>query len=319
MKKAVALALAVIMVLSFAAVAFAEEEEPAPPVIKIGVAVPDAETGWAAGAAYYAEKYCQDNDLEYQIEKAASAADMKSALRSLTSWGATAIVMYPQWTELEEAVQGVLDAGIRVVNLGMDVACEGIYKVAGNNQGVGSSSARYIVDAVGNGAIVAVMDVPSAGSVSEQRKQGFYDYLTQLGYDTTNVFEVQAGGFSREEGTDAMAFALDDYDRIDAVFAMDDELAMGAIDAITQAGRGDVKVLTGGGGCQEFLGMIDGEEYAAIDLATALYSPIMIENAIQVAVNVLNGTGAEASTVVPTALISAENAEEYLDPENTAY
>ena len=244
MKKLVSLMLAVVMVLAIAAVASADG-------VKVGIAAPDVTHGWVAGVAYYAEKYCKDNNLEYNMTVSSDAAEMAANLEDLVAWGADVIVSWPQWSGMETAIQEVIDQGIPVVNFDVDVDCEGIYKVTGDNYDMGYQSAKYITDKVGDGAVIAVLDVPSSGSVCQLRKQGFYDYLKEIGYDQSNIFESQEDAFTRDDGLKDMADLLEKYEKIDAVFSMDDETSIGAIQAITEAGRTDIKAITGGGGMQE--------------------------------------------------------------------
>ena len=316
MKKIIAIALALVMVFSLGAIAFAEDA----PEIKVGIAAPDVTHGWVAGVAYYAEKYCKDNGLDYMITTSSDAAEMTTALDDLVGWGATVIVSWPQWTGMETAMQDIIDSGIPVVNFDVDVDCEGIYKVTGDNYDMGYQCAKYITEKVGDAASIAVMDVPSSGSVCELRKQGFYDYLEEIEYDQSNIFEVTLESFARDKGLAGMADILESHDKIDAVFSMDDETSMGAIGAITDAGRTDIKAITGGGGCQEYFNMIADEQYADLGLASALYSPNMVEDAIQTAIDLLNGAeDIEPVVVIPTTIVSADNVEEFLDPENTVY
>ena len=192
MKKLIALLLALAMVLSLAACGASEPAAteapkadapaaeapaapaaPAAPEIKVGIAAPDVTHGWVAGVAYYAEKYCKDNGLEYKVHTSADAAEMQAGLQDLVAWGATVIVSFPQWAGMETAMQEIIDMGIPVVNFDVDVACEGIYKVTGDNYDMGYQSAKYIVEKAGEAAYIAVLDVPSSGSVCELRKQGF--------------------------------------------------------------------------------------------------------------------------------------------------
>ena len=311
MKKLIALLLAAVMVFALCACG-AKTEAPAAeapaaeapaaeapaaeaPVVKVGIAAPDVTHGWVAGVAYYAEKYCKDNNLEYKITTSADAAEMTAAL------------------------QEVIDAGIPVVNFDVDVKCEGIYKVTGDNYDMGYQSAKYITDKVGDGASIVVMDVPSSGSVCELRKEGFYAYLDEINYDKTNVFEVQIESFARDDGLTVMADVLEKNPQIDAVFSMDDETSIGSIQAITEAGRTDIKAITGGGGCQEYFRMIADEKYADLGPASALYSPSMVQDAIKTAIDLLNGGTAESVVVIPTTIVSAENVADFLDPNNTVY
>ena len=335
MKKLIALLLAMVMVFSLvacggstekpaeteAAAAPAEIEAAAPEAeakeIKVGIAAPDVTHGWVAGVAYYAEKYC--NGIEYMVTTSKDAAEMTAALDDLVAWGATVIVSWPQWTGMETALQGIIDMGIPVVNFDVDVACEGIYKVTGDNYDMGYQSAKYIVEKVGEAANIVVMDVPSSGSVCELRKQGFYDYLNEIGYDQSNIFEVQLESFARDKGLAGMADVLEAHPQIDAVYSMDDETSMGCIQAITEAGRTDIKAMTGGGGCQEYFNMIADEQYASLGLCSALYSPAMSQDAIKTAITLLQGGTAEPVVVIPTTIVSADNVADHLDPENTVY
>lgn len=297
----------------------AATEAPAAKEIKVGIAAPDVTHGWVAGVAYYAEKYCKENNLDYMITTSKDAASMTTALDDLVAWGATVIVSWPQWTGMETALQNIIDSGIPVVNFDVDVDCQGIYKVTGDNYDMGYQSAKYITEKVGPAANIVVMDVPSSGSVCELRKQGFYDYLKEVSYDESNIFEVQLESFARDKGLAGMADVLEAHPQIDAVFSMDDETSMGAIQVITEAGRKDIKAITGGGCCQEYFRMINDPAYADLGLASALYSPAMSQDTIRTAIDVLEGGHPESVVVIPTTIVSADNVADYLDPENTVY
>ncbi len=317
MKRIIALTLALVMALC----AFAScTSKPADDgVLKVGIAAPDVTHGWVAGVAYYAEKYCKTNNIEYKITTSSDAAEMAANLSDLVTWGADVVVTWPQWSGMEDAVQEILDKGIPVVDFDVEIACEGIHKVTGDNYDMGYQSAKYITEKVGEAANIVVLDVPSAGSVSELRKQGFYAYLDEVGYDKSNIFEVSEDGFSRDYGLKDMSDVLESHDKIDAVFSMDDESSIGAIQAITEAGRTDIKAITGGGGMQEYFNMIADEKYADLGLASALYSPSMVEEAIKTAIDIFNGKTAEAVIVIPTTIVSKDNVADFIDPENTVY
>ena len=314
MKKFLAMMLALCMIFAMCATASAEE-----PAIKVGIAAPDVTHGWVAGVAYYAEKYCVDNGLEYKVHTSADAAEMQAGLEDLVNWGATVIVSFPQWAGMETAMQEIIDAGIPVVNFDVDVDCEGIYKVTGDNYDMGYQSAKYIVEKVGEAANIAVLDVPSSGSVCELRKQGFYDYLAEIDYDISNIQEFQLESFARSDGLAAAADILEKMPVIDAFYSMDDETSIGTIQAIDEAGRTDIKAITGGGGCQEYFNIIASEAGEAVGAASALYSPAMIQDAIQVAIKLMNGEEAEPVIVIPTTIVSAENVADFIDPSNNVY
>lgn len=344
MKKILALALALCMIFALCACGqqaapaeqsapAAEEAAPAPAAeeaapaaeakdasdIKVGIAAPDVTHGWVAGVAYYAEKYCKDNNLTYKTVTSSDAAEMTAGLQDLVAWGADVIVSYPQWAGMETAIQEVIDAGIPVVNFDVDVNCDGVYMVTGDNYDMGYQSAKYITDIVGEAANIVVMDVPSSGSICELRKQGFYDYLDEIGYDQSNIFEIQEAAFSNADGLKDMADVLEAHPQIDAVYSMDDETSLGAIQAIQEAGRTDIKAITGGGGCQTYFKVIASDEGKAVGAASALYSPMMIQDAIKNAITLLQGGTVEAKMIIPTTIVSAENVADFLDESNDVY
>jgi len=113
-----------------------------------------------------------------------------------------------------------------------------------------------------------------------------------------------------------MADILSSVDHIDAVFSMDDETSIGVLQAIREAGRTDIKVITGGGGMQEYFKMMP--ENKDIWLQSALYSPAMVKDAIDVAVKLLNGEKVEKEIVIPTEVVDRTNYQNYLD-ENSPY
>ena len=316
MKKLIALLLVLVMVLGLAACGGAA---PAEKKVKVGIAAPDVTHGWVAGVAYYAEKYCKDNGLEYKVSTSGDAAEMQAGLQDLVAWGATVIVSFPQWEGMETAMQEIIDSGIPIVNFDIDVACNNIYKVTGDNYDMGYQSAKYIVEKAGPAAHIAVLDVPSSGSVCVLRKQGFYDYLKEIGYDTSNIQEFQLESFARADGQTAAADILEKMPQIDAFYSMDDETSIGTILAMKEANRMECKAITGGGGCQEYFKIIASDEGKAIGAASALYSPAMIQDAIKVAIKVLNGEEAPAETIIPTTIVSAENVDQHLDPSNNVY
>jgi len=294
-------------------------EAPETGTLKVGIAAPDATHGWVAGVAYYAEKYCKDNGLSYNTITSSDAAEMQAGLQDLLVWGADVIVAYPQWTGMETAFAEVLEQGIPVVNFDVEVDVDGLYFVTGDNYDMGYQSAKYIVEKVGEAANIAVLDVPSSGSVCELRKEGFYAYLDEIGYDQSNIFESQEEAFTQEDGYADMADLLEAHPQIDAVYSMDDETSLGAIKAITEAGRTDIKAITGGGGCQEYFKVIASEEGQAVGAASALYSPMMIQDAIKNALTLLEGGTVEQKMIIPTTIVSIDNVADYLDESNTVY
>lgn len=290
-------------------------------VYKIGVLAPEVTHGWSAGVAYYAEKRCQEladeGKIEYKVSVSGDAAEMTTQLDELKTWGADAIVAFPQWEGMEVPIQQAIDEGITVVNFDIAIEAEGVYRVSGDNYDMGFQSAQYIVDKIGTEGTVVILDVPTSGSVAELRKQGFLENLAEIAPNMKTV--EYATQFTREDGLADMADILTANPQIDAVFSMDDETSIGAIQAIRDAGRTDIKVITGGGGAQEYFNMMLAEENQDLWIQSATYSPDMVEDAVDMAVDILNGNiPSDPVKIIPTTIVDRENASEFLD-ESSPY
>ena len=313
MKKILAMLVALTMLVGGLGISAIAEEETANDY-KIGILAPAVTHGWVAAVAYYAEQRCQELGLDYTVATSNNAEEMTTQLSDLLVWGADAIVAFPQWEGMEDPIQEAVDAGVIVVNFDIDIAVDGVYKVTGDNYGMGVAGAEYIVDKIGTEGTVVALTVPTSGSVNDLRMQGFTDTMAEIAPDI--VIKEYATQFTREAGLADMADILTAEPEIDAVYSLDDETSIGALQAIDEAGRTDIQVITGGGGCQEYFNMMP--EYENIWVQSALYSPAMVEDAVDMAVALLNGEEVESPLTVPTAVVDRDNYPEYLD-ENTPY
>ena len=86
------------------------------------------------------------------------------------------------------------------------------------------------------------------------------------------------------------------------------------LQAIDEAKRTDVKVVTGGGGCQEYFNMMPENEN--IWIQSALYSPDMVMKAVDMAVSLLKGEDVEKELIIPTTIVDRENCSDHLDEKS---
>lgn len=291
-------------------------EEPAAEKHKIGILAPAVTHGWVAAVAYNAEVRSKElsDKIEYQIQTSSNAEEMTSQLDDLLTWGAQAIVAFPQWEGMEVPIQQAIDDGITVVNFDIEIAADGVYRVAGDNEDMGVQGANYIVEKIGETGTVVMLEVPTSGSVSELRKKGFVDTMADIAPDMEII--TYATKFTREDGLKDFADILTSNAQIDAVYSMDDETSIGVLQAINEAGRTDIKVVTGGGGMQEYFRMMPENE--DIWIQSALYSPAMVMDAVDMAVAILDGETVEEVKIIPTTIVDRDNYEDFLD-ENSPY
>ncbi len=333
MKRTVSVLMAIVILASFALTGCAPAAAPAAPttapvvaaqptvapaastgLLKIGILAPAVTHGWVAAVAYNAEARCKElsDKVDYKLYTSSNAEEMTSQLDDLMTWGAQAIVAFPQWQGMEVPIQAAIDKGVTVVNFDIEIAATGVYRVAGDNQDMGVQGAKYIVDKIGTEGNVVMLEVPTSGSVSELRKKGFVDTMAQI---APNVkIDTYATKFTREDGLKDMADILTKNPKIDAVYSMDDETSIGALQAIKEANRTDIKVITGGGGMQEYFKMMPENQNIWIESAT--YSPAMVRDAVDMAVSILSGQKVDPVKIIGTTIVDRDNYQKFLDPNS---
>lgn len=309
-------ALILVMVLSLVLTALAAGSVGAQDKHKIGILAPAVTHGWVAAVAYHAEARSEElsDQIEYRIQTSSNAAEMTSQLDDLKTWGAEAVVAFPQWTGMEVPIRMAIEDGLEVVNFDIKIDVDGVYRVAGDNYDMGVQGAHYIKDKIGKKGTVVILEVPTAGSVSDLRKDGFLDTLEEI--DTDYELHTYATKFTREAGLSDMSDILIRHDEIDAVYSMDDETSIGVLKAIEEAGREDIQVVTGGGGMQEYFEMMPKNK--DIWIQSALYSPAMVKDAVDVAVKILDGKEVEEEIIIPTTIVDRANYMEFID-SNSPY
>ena len=286
---------------------------------KIGILAPATTHGWVGGVTYFAQQAADSLDIDYTLLTSSDADEMSSQIEQLIQLGVEAIVVWPQFTGIETAAEMALEKGIKIYNFDMIINvdekyADDMYVLTGDNYGMGVAGAQYIVDKIGTEGKVLVMDVPGSGNVAADRKAGFMDTMAEIAPDMEFI-EISTA-FAREDGLNDMADALTANPQIDAVFSMDDETSIGALQAIVEAGRTDVKAITGGGGCQEYFGMMTEEAYADIWVSSATYTPDMIVTCVENALKVVSGEEVEHSIVLPTNVVDRDNVAEFLNPDS---
>ncbi|SMQ85382.1 monosaccharide ABC transporter substrate-binding protein, CUT2 family [Devosia lucknowensis] len=300
--------------LMLAVPAFAQETR------TIAVSVPAATHGWTGGVVYHAQKAAEEiqaafPNIEVIVKTSPSAAAQVSALEDLTAAGnLDALVILPfSSDELTGPVQSVADAGtfITVVDRGLtDPEIQDLY-VAGDNIAVGSTTAKFLVDNLGGkGDVVVLRGIPTV--IDDERIQGFQEGLE--GSDI-KILDIQYANWNSDEAFSLMQDYLAKYPHIDAVWANDDDMLLGVLEAIEQSGRTEIKYALGGNGMKEII-----EKVMAGDPMTPIetpYPPSMIKTAIYMTAAQFNGQAPVRGTVkLDAPLITKDNAEEYYFPDS---
>lgn len=291
--------------------------------IRIAFSAPGADHGWLAAITENAEEEAaRYDDVEFVLlEGTNDSAAQVAQVEQLIAEDPHALIILPhEGDPLTPVALEAMEAGIPVVNLDREFATEGAYRtwIGGDNYGIGVSAANYIAERLDcEGNVVEIQGLAGI-SVTEERTAGFSDTIEQLCGDGIQVVARQPADFLPDQGLEVMETILSAEPDIDAVYTHDDDMAMGVVSAIENAGREDEMFLTGAGGSREAMERI---QQGGLYGATFLYSPSMSASAVRVARLIALGEGFEelvepevpSRIEMPASTVTEENVEEFLD------
>ncbi len=198
------------------------------------------------------------------------------------------------------AVEAANSAGIPVVTI--DRSSEGgqvLTLVASDNVEGGKMAAQYIEEISGENAKVAELEGIPGASATNERGKGFNEYAK----DKLDIVDKQTANFDRAKGLTVMENMLQSKPEIQAVFAQNDEMALGAIEAIQAAGKtGNIQVV-GFDGTDDGL---DAIEAGTLSATVAQQPEEMGKLAMQAAFDHFSGKDVEKSIASPLELIKSD-------------
>src|SRR3954452_19645556 len=235
--------------------------------VNLGVAIPAATHSFTAGIVWWAneakaELEKQYKDLKITIKTAANAGEQANQLQDLTTANKiNALVIFPfESGALTRPVAQVKSKGVyvTVVDRGLtDTSAQDAY-VAGDNTAFGRIPAEFLAKALdGKGDIVALRGIPT--TLDNERWTAFTGVLK--GYPNIKILDAKYANWNRDDAFKVMQDYLTRFKHIDAVWAADDDMAVGVQKAIAQARRTDIKLVLGGAGSKEYIKKVmDGDK-----------------------------------------------------------
>ena len=166
---------------------------------------------------------------------------------------------------LTPVVRRAEQAGIPVITLNQDVAAVHTGFVGMGHYAMGVQVAAGMAEQLGNkGNIVLIEGVQGTGA-NIQRVAGFMDELKN--HPEMVIVANQSAAFDRKKGHDVFQTILQGQPKIDGVFGVNDEMAIGAAQAAVEAGRREEMRFWGADGQ---LDMFKGIESGLVDGVSAI-------------------------------------------------
>ena len=244
-----------------------------------------------------ARKAATENNVELVVVDAGDdAAKQTSDIEDLVSRNVGVLIVNPVDSDaVAPAVKSAMSQGIKVIAVdrgvnGVDVDCQ----IASDNVAGARMATEYLMELVGEGAKVAELQGVPGASATIDRGAGFH----QVADHSLQVAASQTANFNRAEGMTVMENILQSDGTIKGVFAHNDEMALGAVEAVAASGK-DIKIVGFDATDDAQKAVKDGKMAATV----AQKPDKMGETAIGTAVKIMAGETVEKSIPVEVELI----------------
>ncbi|MBM7556565.1 ribose ABC transporter substrate-binding protein RbsB [Halanaerobacter jeridensis] len=289
-KKSLILSLAFLLVLTLSVNAgafwiFGDDDGQEKEKLTVGFAVSTQNNPFFVDMKKGAEKRAEEMGVELMVADAQNdAAKQLNSIQDLLVKQIDVLVINPvNGDAIAPAVKSANDQGVPVITVDRS-ASDGkvVTHIASDNVKGGEMAAEYMAKQLGEeGKVVELAGIPGT-SAARDRGEGFNNGIEQ--YDEISVIARQPAGFDRAKGMTVMENILQAHQEIDAVFAHNDSMALGAVEALKSAGRLDSTLVVGFDAIDDALTAIkDGEMNATIAQQPSLMGEMAIEKAQTIA------------------------------------
>ena len=242
---------------------------------KVGFAQTESNNPWrlAQTASMKAEAAKLGWQLVY-TDAAGSAAKQVADVNSMIAQGVDAIFLAPREEKpLVPAVLAAKKAGIPVFlidrNVDASLAKPGVDYVTfigSDFVAEGKRAGEAMVEATGGKGIIIELEGSTGSSPANDRKKGFDAVIAQN--PGLKIVASQSGDFARDKGRQVAESLLQAHPEATAIFAHNDEMALGAIAALEAAGKKpgkDVLVVSIDGEKDALQAIVDGKMYSTVE------------------------------------------------------
>lgn len=174
----------------------------------------------------------------------------------------------------------------------------------------GKIAGQYLADTLGSkGKIVEIQGIMGT-NVAQNRSKGFNEVMKEN--PDMEIVACQVADFDRAKGMSVMENILQANKQIDGLYAANDEMLLGALEAVEAAGRLDEITMIG---CDAIDDTIEAIKSGKVE-ATIAEPPFFLGKAIlNTAFDYLEGKDVEANIILDNELVTGENVESLVTKE----
>jgi len=278
----------------------------------VGFSQIGAESAWRTAETESIRSEAEKRGVDLRFNDAQQKQENQiKALRSFIALDVDAIILAPVVeTGWDAVLKEAKEAGIPVVlvDRGVKVSDPSLYAtlIASDFVREGQMAAAWLADKMnGKGNVVQLEGTPGSAPANDRRR-GFEEELKK--HPEMKIIASQTGEFTRAKGKEVMEAFLKAHGRnIHALYAHNDDMALGAIQAIEEVGLQpgvDIVIVSIDGVKAAFEAMVAGKLNCTVE-CNPLLGPLAFD-AIQ---KIVNGEPVEKVTVVPDRVFDQAQAQ----------
>ncbi|MCR5369834.1 MAG: D-ribose ABC transporter substrate-binding protein [Clostridium sp.] len=234
------------------------------------------------------------------VDAGDDSAKQTSDIEDLISKDIKVLIVNPVDSDaVAPAVEDAIEKGIKVIAVdrvvnGVEVDCS----IASDNVAGAKMAAEYLVELAGEKAKTAELEGVNGASATIDRGEGFHSVADEK----LDVVASQTANFNRAEGMTVMENMLQANPDIKCVFAHNDEMALGAIEAIS----GKDIIVAGFDATDDAIEAVKEGTMAA---TVAQQPDLMGATAVETAAKLMAGESVEKTLPVEVSLITKDNVQ----------
>jgi ribose transport system substrate-binding protein len=276
---------------------------------KVGVSWSDTSFPYGAAALERTREAAKDfpNMEVFTTDGQGDAVTQSSQVEDLVAKGIEVLVISAlDEKSLAPAVEKAEAKGVKVIASDRNVAAPVETYVGADNIEDGEVAGKYVVELLGGKGNVVLLQGSLGASPTIDRGKGFKAVLSQS--PGAKIIAEPTANYDRQEGLSVMQDMLQRFGpgEIDVVFAENDEMSLGAIQAIREADRQDEIKVVGIDGQESALRPIKAGEYAG----TVVY-PLPVPEHLNAAAKICSGEKLPKRIKQAAPLVTKENVAKY--------
>jgi ribose transport system substrate-binding protein len=271
---------------------------------RIGVSLPAADNPFFVRMREGVEEAAKKYNVEARIFLAGeNQAKQLSDCEDLIQSKVDVLVFVPVDTQAAvPIVELAVAAGIPVVDLNRRVQSDKyMVRIGSDDVQVGVRIGEFLAKKLNGKGDLVMLRGKAGASVANQREEGLLSVITK--YPGIKVLSKMANEHQRAEGMRIMEDLLQTHPKIDAVYCINDEVALGAVGAIEAAKRKGILVT----GIDANKDGIEAVRQGRMALTVAQRPRLMGKLGIEYALKIINGEKIPKEVVTDIVVITPDN------------